>query len=285
MLKIAVIGDPIEHSMSPVVHGAALDALGVSYEYEKVRVTKGGLPEYIRHALDTGTDGFNLTMPHKVDILPYLADIDSEAEAFSSVNTVRIRDGKLYGFNTDAIGYELSLKQCGYEFAGRRVVILGAGGVVRTIALKAAMCGARRVCILNRTREKAEWICGEVRGKTGADMISEGFSADEIARQCASADILINATPLGMNGCKSRFETFDFMNSLPSGALVSDLIYNPYKTEFLAEGERRGHNIQNGLPMLIFQALAADEQYLDRKINMSDVYPAVLAAAQKRLNV
>ena len=88
MLKIAVIGDPIEHSLSPKVHGAALDFLGVEYEYEKVRVQRGGLSEYIDYALKNGTEGFNLTMPHKVDILPFLEDIDDEAKAFSSVNSV-----------------------------------------------------------------------------------------------------------------------------------------------------------------------------------------------------
>ena len=110
MLKIAVIGDPIEHSLSPKVHGAALDFLGVEYEYEKVRVQRGGLSEYIDYALKNGTEGFNLTMPHKVDIRPFLEHIDDEAKAFSSVNTVCIRDEKLYGYNTDAIGYRLSLE-------------------------------------------------------------------------------------------------------------------------------------------------------------------------------
>lgn len=277
MLKIAVIGDPIDHSLSPKVHGAALDALGVEYEYEKVRVVRGGLEEYIKYAIDTNTDGFNLTMPHKVDILPFLSEIDAEAEAFSSVNTVCIRDGKLCGYNTDAIGYRLSLEMCGYKFKDSRVVILGAGGVVRTLALAAVLDGARSITILNRTEEKAEEICKNISDKCpNADF--GGFSAAELKKRCVSADILINATPLGMSGCTGKFDDLSFLDVVPKSALVSDLIYNPPKTEFLQMAERNGNKILNGLGMLIYQGLAADEYYLGKKIDMHKIYKAVETA-------
>lgn len=274
MIRLAVIGDPIEHSLSPVVHGAALDALGEAYEYERVRVIKGGLPEYLEHARKAKTDGFNLTMPHKVDILPYLAEKDGEAELFNSVNTVCVRDGKLYGHNTDGVGYRLAIERLGYSFEGSRVVILGAGGVVRTLALAAAVDGARSLCVLNRTEDKAKHICDTL---LGYDTRTEygGFSGSVIAEKCADADILINATPLGMSGCAAEFEDLEFLKSLPQCAFVSDLIYNPPQTRFLAEAERLGHKTQNGLAMLIYQALAADEFYLGRKIDKHGIYKTV----------
>ncbi len=274
MLRIAVIGDPIEHSLSPKVHGAALDLIGVEYEYEKTRVCRGELEGYIKDAIDKKIDGFNLTMPHKVDILPFLNEIDDEADAFQSVNTVCIRDGKLWGYNTDAIGYRLSIAERGYSFSESRIVILGAGGVVRTLAQAAAMDGAKSITILNRTEQAAEEICKKISSYTSCADFGK-LSSGEIAKRCESADILINATPLGMSGCDANFENFDFLDALPKSALVSDLIYNPPKTEILKAAEARGNKTLNGLSMLIYQALAADEYYLGREIDKNKIYKEI----------
>lgn len=276
MIRLAIIGDPVEHSFSPKVHGASLSAMGIEYEYEKVRVQKGGLEEYIKRAIETKTDGFNITMPHKTDIIPYLEDMDDEARLFSSVNTVCIRDGKLYGYNTDAIGYELSIKDCGSGFNGNRVVILGAGGVVRTLALKAAMSGAERIHILNRSIDKALGIREMVQSRFDIEVVCGGFSNDELSEACKNADLLINATPLGMSGCP-QYENLDFLESLPSHAFVSDLIYNPDTTEFLKKADELGHKTLNGTGMLIYQALAAEEHYLNQKIDMKKLYKEIKA--------
>ena len=276
MIRLAIIGDPVEHSFSPKVHGTSLSAMGIEYEYEKVRVQKGGLEEYIKRAIETKTDGFNITMPHKTDIIPYLEDMDDEARMFSSVNTVCIRDGKLYGYNTDAIGYELSIKDCGSGFNGNRVVILGAGGVVRTLALKAAMSGAERIHILNRSIDKALGIREMVQSRFDVEVVCGGFSNDELSEACKNADLLINATPLGMSGCP-QYENLDFLESLPSHAFVSDLIYNPDTTEFLKKADELGHKTLNGTGMLIYQALAAEEHYLNQKIDMKKLYKEIRA--------
>ncbi len=274
MIRLAIIGDPVEHSFSPKVHGAALSAMGIEYEYERVRVPVGGLAKYIKYAIETQTDGFNITMPHKVDIIPYLEDMDDEAKAFSSVNTVCIRDGKLYGYNTDAIGYELSIKDCGSGFEGNRVVFLGAGGVVRTLALKAAMSGAERIHILNRSKEKTAEVCDIVKSRFDIEVVCNGFSDKELSAACREADLLINATPLGMSGCP-QYENLDFLENLPQHAFVSDLIYNPDTTEFLKRAAELGHNTLNGTGMLIYQALAAEEHYLNRKIDMKKLYKEI----------
>lgn len=274
MLKLAVIGDPIEHSLSPKVHGEALDAIGIEYEYKKIRVRQGEIEDYIKYARSNGIDGFNVTMPHKVDIIPFLDEIDDEAEVFSSVNTVCVRDGKLYGYSTDATGYRLSIGERGYGFDGSRIVILGAGGVVRTLAQAAAIDGAKSITILNRTERSAEEICKKIRIYASHADFGK-LSSREIANRCESADILINATPLGMSGCSGNFEDFDFLDALPKSALISDLIYSPKKTDLLKAAEERGNKTLNGLSMLIYQALAADEYYLGREIDKNKIYKEI----------
>lgn len=275
MLKLEVIGDPIEHSMSPVVHGAALSTLGVKFEYKKTKVRKGGLSNYIENAKENEICGFNLTMPHKVDILPYLSEIDDNGRFFESVNTVRIKNGKLYGYNTDGVGYDLSLKRSGYGFEKSRVVILGSGGVVRTLALSAAKAGAESIFILNRTKVRAEEVCKIVSDKINATIDCGEFTDNELEKRCTFADILINATPLGMSGCDGDFKDFNFLDVIPKTALVSDLIYNPYETNLLREAKERGLKTQNGLGMLIYQALVADEYFLGQKIDIESIYNAV----------
>ena len=276
-LILNVIGDPIEHSKSPVVHGLVLGALGVDNDYTRVLVKKGGLSEYVENAVKSGVRGFNLTMPHKVDIIPFLKEIDKDAELFGAVNTVSIKDGELYGYNTDARGFVLSLEQNGVDISGKSIVILGAGGVVSTLALKLSDMGAGKITILNRTPEKAEAVCEKIRGlqksgaaKGGTELIWGGTrEAAEYAPEC---DVLINATPLGMSGVGADYEDLSFIDRLDPSAAVIDLIYSPPKTKFLAYAEKRGHKIINGLGMLIGQAILADEIYLDKKLDISGLY-------------
>lgn len=272
MIKLAVIGDPISHSLSPLVHGAALDLLGVPYRYEKIQVKKGGLEKFLDYVKREKIDGFNLTMPHKTDIIQYLDRIDSEAELFGSVNTVKVKDGKLLGYNTDGDGYLRSLKTKERQFSGSKAVILGAGGVVQTLALKAANEGAAEIRILNRTAEKAEETAKKVRQKTGVSVFAGRLSNAEISEACTDCDILINATPLGMHGVDADFEDLSFLECLPKSALVSDLIYNPSKTRLLQKAEETGLSAVNGLRMLIFQALIADKIYLDMDFDLEKAY-------------
>lgn len=283
MIKLAVIGDPIEHSLSPLVHGGVMEALGVAYTYEKVRVKKGELRDFLVYVKENGITGFNLTMPHKTDIIPYLDEIDEEAKLFGSVNTVKIRDGKLFGFNTDAMGYVMALESKNYFFRGSRVVVLGAGGVVRTLALKAADLGATEVRICNRTYKKAEEIAKMVNDKTGVPVIAEDFSFEKMTAVAKTCDIFINATPLGMHGIDRDFEDLSFLEALPASALVSDLIYNPDKTMLLRKAESLGLTTLNGLGMLIYQGILADEIYLDRTMEKKKIYDFVSQKIKKEL--
>ncbi len=274
MLKLSVIGDPIAHSLSPQVHGAALSALGVAYTYEKIQVKKGALEEFLAYARETGMDGFNLTMPHKVDILPFLSGIDDAAKRFGAVNTVKVKNGKLYGFNTDAGGYAEALKDAGCEVKDSRILILGAGGVVRTLALELACRGAKEIRILNRTVAKAEDVAQGVPGAVSVGCLTE----EELCQSAEHCDILVQATPLGMHGTEEDFKNLSFLNHLPKAAMVTDLIYNPPETTLLQEAKRLGFKTMNGLGMLIYQALLADRIYTDTEFELKPIYEAVKKA-------
>ncbi len=275
MIKLAVIGDPIAHSLSPQVHSAALDAIGIPYTYEKVQVKKGELSSFLDYAREQGIDGFNLTMPHKVDILPYLSFIDKEAERYGAVNTVAVRGEKLYGYNTDADGYMASLYMQGWRPEDKNVVILGAGGVVRTLARKMAYEGAKKVTLLNRTVEKAREICQEIAMQENAECQYDVLTPETLRRYMGDCDLLMNGTPLGMEGIAQDFPDFSFLDEMKTSAMVSDLIYRPAKTNLLQRAEKSGLCIQNGLGMLICQGLLADRIYTGMSFDMQKVFTIV----------
>lgn len=280
MIRLAVIGDPIEHSLSPAVHGASLDYLGIDYTYEKIHVKPDELKEFAKTA-KTSLDGFNVTMPHKLNIIQYLAETDSEGEYYGAVNTVSVKDGKLMGSNTDGVGLSLALNRMNTDFKGKNVTILGAGGAANAVTAAAFKNGAAKITIACRTQSKAEALLESLKRKNSnaLDTLPKtkitGFSDTELSDVVSEAEILINTTPLGMEGVKDNFKSFDFLGSLPKGALVTDLIYKPQKTGLLKNAEKMGYAVQNGLDMLIFQALAAEELFLEKKLNMQDVYKAV----------
>ena len=266
-IRLDVVGDPIDHSKSPVIHETVLDGLGLDYEYRKVRIEKGHLDEYLKEVREKHIDGFNLTMPHKQDILPYLDFIDDEALVFNAVNTVKVKDGKLLGYNTDGRGCVWAIEEKGYTCKNKNIVIFGAGGVVSTVALKMVLEKASSITILNRTLASAEALKENVLKRTGAEINIAELTSGNMKAAMVNCDILINGTPLGMEGIDRDFENFSFLDKLKNGALVYDLIYNPPMTNLLKESARRGFEVINGFRMLIYQGLMADEFFLDRKLD------------------
>jgi shikimate dehydrogenase len=261
-MRFAVIGDPIEHSRSPEMHLPVLLPEDPEATYEKILVKRGGLADWVERVKKENIRGFNITMPHKADIIPFLDGIEREAALFHSVNTAVNRGGKLYGYNTDGGGFLLSLSENGFAIKGKRLLLLGAGAAARTIAFKSALEGAASITILARAPEKARALCEEVKGlKTEAD-IACGNSR-ETADCAGGIDLMVNATPLGMEGTDSEYGDIAFLDRLPKDALVYDLIYEPAETKLLAEARQRGLKTQNGLKMLKCQALLADCLFLD----------------------
>ena len=278
MIKLAVIGDPIAHSLSPTVHGAVLRYLDIPFSYETCRVQRGGLEEFLSYAEKTGLTGFNLTMPHKVDILPYLDAVEGTAERLQSVNTVRLEHGKRIGYNTDGGGYVQGLKQAGESFAQKRVMLLGAGGVARTLAAEAAAEGAKKIVIHNRSTEKADAVAEFASAFGKCAIESRPWSPEELRLSASGCDLLIQATPLGMEGIDADYTDLSFLEALPEGATVTDLIYRPEKTRLLKQAEQSGKKILNGLPMLIFQAILADEIYLNKELPKEELFHAAKKA-------
>lgn len=274
MSALQVIGDPVLHSLSPRIHAAMLSELGLDVPYTAHVVKKGELPEYLAWAKENGVTGFNATMPHKEDLLPLLDEVGEDAARFGAVNTVCLRRGRLIGHNTDGAGCLAALEEAGLWPAGR-VVVLGAGGVSKAMALKLAASGGSRVWVCNRTAEKAERLCAL------PNMTPAGFDPETLAGLCAGADLLVNGTSLGMEGCPGRFQDFSFLDALPSHAGVFDAIYHPPETELLARAKRRGLKACSGLPMLIHQAIFALEYFLDRPLDHARMGEVVRAALEQ----
>ncbi|MFZ5974237.1 MAG: shikimate dehydrogenase [Bacillota bacterium] len=259
--RLAVIGDPIAHSLSPVIHNALYNAMGINAFYQPLHIPKGRI-ESMRDAIPMlSLKGFNITMPHKQAIFPLLDEISDQARLYQSVNTVCVQDGRLTGHSTDAQGFSLSLAEHGVGMEGQDIVILGAGGVTGTLALHAATNGARTIAILNRTVARAEALAAHIYEQTGKKIAVGGFHSDDLSAFASRATLLINATPLGMHGCTEQFESLEFLRALLPGAVVCDLIYSPSCTLFLHEARALGHRAFNGLGMLVYQAFVAFEHF------------------------
>jgi len=277
--RLAVIGDPIEHSLSPVIQQAMLDALGLDCTYERIRVQAGTAADWLPGAAALGLGGFNATMPHKADLVPLMDELSADARMYRSVNTVVLRDGRFLGFNTDGEGFLRSIMEQSIDVRGKRIAVLGAGGAARSVVLKMAAEGAERITVCCRSPEKAAGLAGASPAVHVADLSRQ--STDSVL---ADSALLVNGTPLGMQGVASDFEDFTFLEALPASAPVCDLIYRPLKTRLLEEAEKRGHPTLNGLGMLIHQAILALEHFAAMELDAAAMKAAVMERLLPVLN-
>ncbi|MGI6732815.1 MAG: shikimate dehydrogenase [Anaerovoracaceae bacterium] len=276
-MQLAVIGDPISHSLSPDIHIPAIQPLLKSLVYERTRVVPEELPGWVTQIRGRGLKGFNVTMPHKEAILPLLDAVDKEAAALGSVNTVVEKGGRLWGYNTDGEGFIKALVQIGEDFKDSSVTILGSGGAAVTIAIKAASKGAKELHLVARNREKAQKICQKIEEMYRTKCHVHPFLEPYGAGNQWKSRIIINTTPLGMHGITEDFPGFDFLDRVEKDALLCDLIYSPARTGFLIEGEKRGLRILGGIHMLIEQALEADRLYLGAELMREKAYNRIIA--------
>jgi len=264
MKKLCVIGDPVLHSKSPLLHNAMLRELALDgdYTYDCQLVPAQELRGWLAQASQLGYVGFNATMPHKEALAPLMDGLDEDASLYGAVNTICMKDGKLYGYNTDGRGFLASLEESGFRVSGKRAVLLGAGGAAKAIALKLVQAGVSALTVCNRTAAKAAALCAHAP----AVMTPAGFDLDALTRAAAEADLLINATNLGMADTGARFESLAFLEALPAGAVVYDVIYHPAETALLQRARALGHPAMNGLGMLLYQAVFALEHFTGRSI-------------------
>lgn len=278
--KLCVIGDPVLHSKSPLIQNTMLRALGLDYIYLCQPVPRGRAGEWLKCAAFAGYAGFNATMPHKEELLPLMDELDEDARMYGAVNTVCIRDGKYYGFNTDGKGFLASLRHAGVNKAGQRVLVLGAGGAAKAVAPKLCQEGAAQaVYVANRTAEKARALCAP----WGERMIPADFRPETLAELAAQCSLVVNCTNLGMEGTAGQFADFSFLDALPAGAAVCDLIYAPAETELLRQARMRGFTALNGLGMLIWQAVFALEHFTRTPIDGAAMLPLVEEALAQRV--
>lgn len=252
MKQLFVIGDPVAHSLSPLLHQTMLDQTGAAYRYDVRTVRPEELPAFVRWAKDGGCAGFNVTMPHKEAILPLLDEVDMTAASCGAVNTVCIREGRAIGHNTDGTGFLDSLAGQGFYPQGRTVLLLGAGGAAKAVGHALTAAGAGRVIVCARRLERAAALAAQLPG-CGEGIV---LAQDAIQQAAAACDLLVNATPLGMAGSPA-FARLDFLQAMPPHAVVYDLVYHPRRTALLEAAARQGLRTVGGIDLLIRQAVRA----------------------------
>lgn len=251
--RLAVLGDPVAHSLSPAMHNAAFAAVGVPAQYLAQRVAAGELGEALTKARAAGYLGLNLTVPHKEAALAHLDEVEPAARRLGAVNTVVFRDGRAFGTNTDGPGFLWSLtQQAGFDPHGCRAVVVGAGGAARSVAAALAEAGAARVDVVNRTRERAVALA------TSLGLSGDALDPDQAAAALGQADLVVNCTTQGMWPEVDGRPPADPRGMRPD-ALAMDIVYNPRPTRWLAMAAERGCRTLDGLGMLAGQAAAAWE--------------------------
>ncbi len=246
-----VFGDPVEGNPTGVMEEAAYHALGLNYRYITMKVTPDGFEDAMKAVKAIHMKGVNLTMPHKIAVIPYLDELSQAASIIGAVNTVVVReDETLYGENTDGKGFIEALLRYGESPEGRNIVILGAGGAARAIAVECALAGADRITIINRTFEKANELACLIRSKTASQAEAVAWRASQ--RIPEDTDILINATSIGLGEDRMSRPEIDYETITPK-MIVSDVVFNPSNTLFLQAAAQHGAKTINGLGMLACQ--------------------------------
>jgi shikimate dehydrogenase len=272
-----IFGDPVEHSLSPAMQNAALQAAGIDGLYIPWRVKAAGLPtafEALRGMENFG--GANVTLPHKEQAVSLVDELSSEAASVGAVNTIVSRGGHLFGANTDGQGFLRSLQEeAGFVPRGQQAVILGAGGAARALAWSLGEAGVSALLILNRTVERAESLADLVSRGTGASAVGLGPNDPRIPERVAACGLLVNATSVGLSPLDPP--VIDPVLLRP-GMLVYDLIYRPRETTLLLEAKKRGCQVVGGLGMLLYQGALAFELWTGQKPSEEAMRTALIQA-------
>lgn len=279
-----LIGNPVEHTMSPMIHNTLAESMGHNMIYVPLRVAQGQLENAVKGAYGLNLLGMNITVPYKQDVIPYLADIDPIAEKIGAVNTLVRTEGGYKGYNTDMSGLRRAMESDGVSISDTNVIILGAGGAGRMVAFLCASNGAKRVHLLNRSADKAVRIAKEVNTGLGTDCVVPMLLGDY--KELLKGDkryLVIQSTSIGLfpDADKTAIEDVDFYRHVSAGY---DLIYNPWETKFMRLTREAGAPAYNGLKMLLYQAVEAFELWNDCKVSEEsalDMYEKLQAGMRK----
>ena len=242
MKKYFVIGNPIDHSLSPKLHNHWFKENKIDAIYDKKKIDESDLKSIISEFKENKINGINVTVPFKKSVIPYLDKLSLEAEQTQSVNTIILSDNNLIGYNTDILGFTKAIKELDFNIGGKKIFILGAGGVVPSIIFALNKMNVSEITISNRTRQKADDLKSQFKT---LNVIDWGI--------LPKFDVIINATSLGLNK-----EVIDLnFSNVGENKLFYDVIYNPIETNFLKEGKKLGNKTENGKLMFVYQAYEA----------------------------
>ena len=288
---LGVIGDPIEHTFSPAMHNAGLDALNLNYIYLPFHVKEDRLGECIQGAKAMGIEGLNVTIPHKTNVIKHLDDIDSVASMIGAVNTIQFNFDEnnessnqnnetsvtTKGFNTDGYGCVRAIKEK-TSINNKKVTITGAGGAARAVAFQIASSGIDELSILNRNASKAESLANDLRsnlGKVGIDITVNSCEIENLKRELDSSDIFIDTTPIGMypNVDDKPIASADMLHE---ELVVNDIVYTPMETSLIKEALKANAEVVYGYKMLLYQGIRSFEIWLGRDAPVDVMEKALL---------
>ena len=260
---LGVFGHPVAHSLSPLMHNAAIEALNIDYVYVPFHVLPEDLEAAIRGVRALNVAGVNLTIPHKERVIEFLDEVSESAASIGSVNTVVNRDGRLLGESTDGPGFLKSIEAQWGKIDGSRVLMLGAGGSAKAVAFALVRAGCELV-VANRTAERAAKLVESVSAAfSGGVTRTVGLQREELGEEVGKADLLVNTTSVGMHPDEDSIPLPPDL--LRPGLLVYDLVYSPLRTRLIEEAESRGARAANGLGMLVHQGALSFEMWTGRQ--------------------
>tara|TARA_Y100000590_G_scaffold324911_1_gene368547 strand:- start:112 stop:903 length:792 start_codon:yes stop_codon:yes gene_type:complete len=240
MKKYFVIGNPIEHSLSPKLHNYWIKEKNIDAIYDKKKLDENDLKYIISDVKEQKVNGINVTVPFKKSVIPFLDELSIEANKTQSVNTIYLNDNKIIGHNTDIAGFELAIKYSKYDLTNKEILILGSGGVVSSIIFSLKKMKVSKITISNRTKKKAEDLKNLFKDLNIVDW-----------GNIPNFDVIINATSIGLN--EEEEIKLDY-SKIGSNKLFYDVIYNPTETNFLKKAKASGNRTENGKMMFIYQA-------------------------------
>jgi len=275
---VGLIGDPVSHSVSPQMHNAAFEELKLDYCYIAMQVDKKDLKKALDGIRAENFAGVNVTVPHKEAVIPLLDEVTKLPRLIGAVNTIKNENGKLIGYNTDGTGFIESLKKdANVGPKGKKVVLIGAGGGAKAVAIMLAESGAKSLAITDILSDKASSLSDYVKSHFDIEALFLPQKSNELKAAVKNCDILINATPVGMHPNENKCPLSDDFE-IPKGILACDLIYNPPESKLLKKAKESGAKTLNGIGMLVRQGALAFEIFTENEAPVEVMRNAVLKA-------
>ena len=257
---VGLFGDPVEHTLSPSMHNAAFDYLKLNYSYLPFNVKIKELKKALQALRALGIVGVNLTIPHKIEAIKYVDELDKQYRLIGAVNTVKCCNGKLKGYNTDGLGFLQAVKNdCDFNVENKIVLVLGAGGSAKAVAVSLAMNKVKKIIIANRTYSRARNLALYIRKKLNCNSVAMPLNGKALLGLAANIDLLVNCTSVGLGKKNISVVKKDFFKKALNLKLVYDIVYSDKQTNLIIDAKRSGIKAFNGMGMLLYQGAISFE--------------------------